>query len=105
MCLVIAKILKLWESVGNVGKMVKPMRFLEIIESKPKRTKQIRTKPNQINKDFSSGLHSVPTSYIKEPIHSTQFAEQDICPTRLVVVASLFSELEFIILRFMPKLR
>lgn len=66
MCLVIAKILKLWESVGNVGnvgKMVKPMRFLEIIESKPKRTKQIRTKPNQINKDFSSGLHSVPTSY------------------------------------------
>lgn len=85
--------------------MVKPMRFLEIIESKPKRTKQIRTKPNQINKDFSSGLHSVPTSYIKEPIHSTQFAEQDICPTRLVVVASLFSELEFIILRFMPKLR
>lgn len=75
MCLVIAKILKLWESVENVGKMGKPMRFLEIIESKPKRTKQIRTKPNQIDKNFSSSLHSVPI--LKN--RSIQFSSPNSC--------------------------
>lgn len=75
MCLVIGKILKLWESVGNVGKMVKPMRFLEIMEPKPKRTKQIRTKPNQIEKDLSSSLHSVPI--LKN--RSIQFSSLNTC--------------------------